>query len=383
MKKKIHVMGILLLVFFTLSSSAQSYSDKIRVIVNGKEIAGDARMIDSKVYLPVRSVSEALGAEVEWDGTGRTVSVVKQDNDGLIPEVLKAVSPCVVGVIGNLKEDSELSSNKYSEEIVHGTGVIIKPNGEILTNAHVVEDMDRIVVVLSDGSGYEAQLKCIDEDTDLALVKIDKAALPVAVLGKEEDIIIGKTVIAMGTPVSISLRNSASIGIISGINRGVGSPYRLIQTDAAINPGNSGGPLINLKGQVIGINSSKFEGVGVEGLGFSIPLNTIKYVLEQFEKSGKVKRPYLGADFEEDWAARVGLPTNSGLRINGFDKGSPAQNQGLKVDDIVLAVNDDKINTIVDFNEAMKKFSPGDNAVLKIKREGVIQSLSVKLDEKK
>jgi serine protease Do len=238
-----------------------------------------------------------------------------QGNDELVPGVLKSVSSCVVGIIGNQKEDSGYSASKYSEEIVHGTGVIIKSNGEILTNAHVVKSMDKIVVVLSDGSGYEATLKCIDEDTDLALIKINKSNLNTARFGKEEDIVIGRTVLAIGTPVSLSLRNSASIGIISGINRGIGSPYSLIQTDAAINPGNSGGPLVNLKGEVIGINSSKFAAPGIEGLGFSIPLNTINYVLKQFEINGKVKRPYLGANFEEDWAARVGLPTNSGLRI--------------------------------------------------------------------
>jgi len=282
MKKKIHVFGILLFILFMISTSVQGYQDKIKVLINGKEIGTEAKMIENKVYLPARAVSEALGANVEWDGKNRTVSVTMQGNDELVPGVLKSVSSCVVGIIGNQKEDSGYSASKYSEEIVHGTGVIIKSNGEILTNAHVVKSMDKIVVVLSDGSGYEATLKCIDEDTDLALIKINKSNLNTARFGKEEDIVIGRTVLAIGTPVSLSLRNSASIGIISGINRGIGSPYSLIQTDAAINPGNSGGPLVNLKGEVIGINSSKFAATGIEGLGFSIPLNTINYVLKQF-----------------------------------------------------------------------------------------------------
>jgi serine protease Do len=383
MNKKIHVIGALLFVVFTVSVSVQGYNEKIRIMVNGKEVNAEAKMIDNRVYLPVRTVSESLGAKVDWDGTNRTVSVSMQNDDELIPEVLKKVSPSVVGVIGNLKEDSEYSSGQYSEEIVHGTGVIIKPSGEILTNAHVVKDMDKIVVVLSDGNGYEAKLKCIDEETDLAVIKINKSGLSVATFGKEEDIIIGKTVLAIGTPVSISLRNSASIGIISGINRGISSSYRLIQTDAAINPGNSGGPLVNLKGNVIGINSTKFSGIGVEGLGFSIPLNTINYVLKQFDSFGMVRRPYLGANFEEDWAARVGLPSNSGLSIKGVDKNSPAQSKGLKSGDILFSINDDKVNTEVDFNEVMKKYFPGDSITVKIKRDGVMESLNIKLEEKK
>lgn len=383
MKKKMHVIGILLLVIMLVSSSVQGLVGKIKVVVNGKEVNAEARMIDNKVYIPARAVSESLGAKVDWNGESRTVSVSLKNNDELVPEVLKNVSPSVVGVIGNLKESSEYSSGKYSEDIVHGTGVIIKSTGEILTNAHVVKDMDKIVIVLSDGNGYEAKLKCIDEETDLAVVKISKTGLLAATFGKMEDIIIGKTVIAIGTPVSISLRNSASIGIISGINRGLDSPYRLIQTDAAINPGNSGGPLVNLKGNVIGINSNKFSGVGVEGLGFSIPVNTINYVLEQFDKYGRVRRAYLGADFEEDWAARVGLPSNNGLSIKDIDKISPAKEKGLKAGDILLAVNSDKVNTEVDFNEVMKKYFPGDSITLKIKRDGIIESINVKLDEKK
>ncbi len=383
MKKKMHVVVILLLVLILLSSSVQSSIGKIKVVVNGKEVNTEARMIDNKVYLPARTVSESLGATVDWDGKSKTVSVSLKNNDELIPEVLKNVSPSVVGVVGNLKETSEYKSGQYSEDIVHGTGVIIKSTGEILTNAHVVKDMDRIVIVLSDGNGYEAKLKCMDEETDLAVVKINKTGLLAATFGNEDDIVIGKTVIAIGTPVSISLRNSATIGIISGINRGVNSQYRLIQTDAAINPGNSGGPLVNLKGNVIGINSNKFSGIGVEGLGFSIPLNTIKYVLKQFDSYGKVRRAYLGANFEDDWAARVGLPSNNGLSIKDVDKNSPAKEKGLKAEDILLAVNSDKVNTEVDFNEVMKKYFPGDSVTLKIKREGIIESLTVKLDEKK
>jgi len=295
-------------------------------------------------------------------------------NDETVPQVIKAVSPCVVGIIGNRKNmgDSPYDS-KYSENVIHGTGVIIKSNGEILTNAHVVNEMDNIVVILADGSGYEAVLKCIDEESDLATVKIKKTGLPTAKLGSEKDIVIGKTVIAIGNPISISLRNSASIGIISGVNRGINSFYRLIQTDAAINPGNSGGPLVNLKGEVIGN--------GIEGMGFSIPINTVNYVIGQFDKSGRIIRPYTGAVFEEGWAAKIGLPSLDGIRIVAVEDDSPAKAAGLKDGDILYDINGIKINSIVDLNEEMKKYLPGISIKLKIEKDGNIQFVDIKLDE--
>jgi len=305
-------------------------------------------------------------------------------NDESIPKVIQAVSPCVVGVIGNHKAASYSSyNNKYSEDVIHGTGVIIKSNGEILTNAHVVNEMDKILVILADGSGYEATLKCIDEESDLATLKIKKTGLPTANLGSEKDVVIGKTVIAIGNPISLSLRNSASIGIISGIGRSINSSYRLLQTDAAINPGNSGGPLVNLKGEVIGINSSKFFGEGIEGIGFSIPIDTVSYVIGQFDKFGRVMRPSLGALFEEGWAAKLGLPSMEGIRVMSVDIGSSAEKADLRENDILYELNGVKINSIVDLNEALKKYLPGANIDLKIKRGDVLLSVKITLGELK
>lgn len=303
-------------------------------------------------------------------------------NDETVPRIIQEVSPCVVGIIGNHKDTGYSAYNsKYSEDVIHGTGVIIKSNGEILTNAHVVSEMDKILVILADGSGYEASLKCIDEESDLATVKIKKTGLPTAKLGSEKDIIIGKTIIAIGNPISISLRNSASIGIISGVGRSVNSSYRLLQTDAAINPGNSGGPLVNLKGEVIGINSSKFTGEGIEGIGFSIPVSTVNYIIGQFDKFGRVMRPYLGAVFEEGWAAKIGLPSMEGIQIMAVEAGSPAETAKLKEGDILYELNGAKVNSIVDLNEELKKYLPGASIDLKIKRGDAIQSIKIKLGE--
>lgn len=205
--------------------------------------------------------------------------------------------------------------------------------------------------------------------------------MPVAKLGSEADIIIGRTVIAIGNPLSLSLMNSASIGIISGVNRSADSPYCLIQTDAAINPGNSGGPLVNLKGEAIGINSSKYIGNGIEGMGFSIPVNTVKYIMDQFDRYGKVRRPYMGTVFEEGWAAKIGLPSQDGLRIVAIEDGSPAKNQGLMDGDVLYDINGVNINSLVDLNEEMKKYSPETKVKILIKRDGRPLTIEIKLAE--
>jgi len=303
-----------------------------------------------------------------------------------IAKVVAAVSPSVVAIIGTPKdkgsqydEDNVLS---YSS-VIFGTGIIYRANGYIMTNAHVVKDMDKIVVVLSNGKSYKAKVKAIDEEVDLASIKIDKGGLKVASFGDMSSITEGESVIAIGTPLSFSLRNSVTEGIISGLNRSDQSSYRLIQSDTAINSGNSGGPLMNLDGEVIGINSSKYRGVGIEGLSFSIPIDTVRYVIDQFEQYGKVKRPYLGVDFTEGVAARYGLPSDEGITISKVKDDSAAKKEGLLVDDVVTKVNKSKIRSITDYNEELKKYLPGDKVTLTIVRDDKEIQVEVVYEEKK
>lgn len=381
MKKTLIIIATVICSCLLLVNTVFGVQGKTNVSFNNSQINPDVKIINGKPYVEAVAFSNSVGLKAEWDSKGNALKVTGSSNDVVIPEVIKNVSQCVVGIIGTLKDKNARDAN-YTNDIVHGTGLIIKTNGEILTNAHVVQDMENIVVVLSDGNGYVAKLKCIDVDSDLAVIKIEKGNLTAAKFGSESDIVTGKTVIAIGTPISFSLRNSASTGVVSGVNRGMNSYYKLIQTDASINPGNSGGPLVNLQGNVIGINSSKFSGEGIEGLGFSIPVGTIKYILGQFEKYGYVKRPYLGASFEEEWAAKIGLPTNNGLTINSIDEGSPAQKSGLKTGDIVLKLGVNPVNTIIDYNELTKKNSPNSKVDLIIKRGGAIKTVSVTFGEK-
>lgn len=349
------------------------------VEVNGTQIDTDAVIIDDKTYVPLRGVFEAAGAEVSWNEETQTAGINISNSlsdDELIPSVIETVSPSVVGIIGRGKTESYYGSQ---EGIMSGSGVIIKTGGEILTNAHVVKNMNMILVVMNDGKGYEAQLKYIDDDTDLAVVKIKKIGLPVVKLANSEDIVVGKQVIAIGTPITFSLRNSATVGHISGLNRSVGDPYRLIQTDTAITHGNSGGALINMNGELVGITSSGYSGTNTN---FAVPVDTVKYVLNQFELYGKVRHISFGAEFQEDWLAELGVPSEAGLTIKGLEKSSPLAKASFKTGDVLVSVDDVAINSIVELNELMKNYLPGDTVKVGVKTNGEIKYADIVLDEK-
>ena len=349
------------------------------VEVNGTQIDTDAVIIDDKTYVPLRGVFEAAGAEVSWNEETQTSGINISNSlsdDELIPSVIESVSPSVVGIIGRGKTESYYGSQ---EGIMSGSGVIIKTGGEILTNAHVVKNMNTILVVMNDGKGYEAQLKYIDEDTDLAVVKIKKIGLPVVKFANSEDIVVGKQVIAIGTPITFSLRNSATVGHISGLNRSVGEPYRLVQTDTAITHGNSGGALINMNGELVGITSSGYSGTNTN---FAVPVDTVKYVLNQFELYGKVRHISFGAEFQEDWLAELGVPSEAGLTIKGLEKSSPLAKASFKTGDVLVSVDDVAINSIVELNELMKNYLPGDTVKVGVKTNGEIKYADIVLDEK-
>ena len=349
------------------------------VEVNGTQIDTDAVIIDDKTYVPLRGVFEAAGAEVSWNEETQTAGINISNSlsdDELIPSVIESVSPSVVGIIGRGKTESYYGSQ---EGIMSGSGVIIKTGGEILTNAHVVKNMNTILVVMNDGKGYEAQLKYIDDDTDLAVVKIKKIGLPVVKFANSEDIVVGKQVIAIGTPITFSLRNSATVGHISGLNRSVGDPYRLIQTDTAITHGNSGGALINMNGELVGITSSGYSGTNTN---FAVPVDTVKYVLNQFELYGKVRHISFGAEFQEDWLAELGVPSEAGLTIKGLEKSSPLAKASFKTGDVLVSVDDIAINRIVELNELMKNYLPGDTVKVGVKTNGEIKYADIVLDEK-
>lgn len=317
-----------------------------RVYVNGKRLNAEVIMKDGRTYIPLRAVSESMGAEVIWDPETECAYVNFTEDDA-IAKLVEDISPSVVAIIGNSNDSSALAA--FNNPTIHGSGVIYKSNGYIITNAHVVSNIKNLTVILNDGTLLPGTVIYFDEISDLAVVKVNKIGLKAIKMADFSDIASGKTAIAIGTPVSMSLRNTVTKGIIS--SSGVSLPdsyYRLIQTDTTINFGNSGGALINTKGELIGITSSKYAGVGIENLGFAIPIDTVQYVLSHFEAFGGVVRPDFGVQLEQSWEAKIGLPTTKGLTVKN------SQSEALQAGDVIFEVNGIKISSIVDWNEAIK-----------------------------
>lgn len=339
-----------------------------RVFVNGKRLDAEVIMKDDRIYVPLRAVNESLGAEVSWDGEAR-VAYVDFSEDDQIARLVEDISPCVVAIIGNYEgkntSTQQNNANQYNNPTVHGSGVIYKSNGYIITNAHVVEEIKNLTVILSDGTTLPGTVLYSDKKADLAVVKVNKIGLKAIKMAEFEDIASGKTAIAIGTPISMSLRNSVTKGIISSPAVSLyDSYYRLIQTDTTINPGNSGGALINTKGELIGITSSKYAGVGIENLAFAIPIDTVQYALAQFEAHGEIKRPDFGITLEQSWEAKMGLPTTKGLTV----KTSPSDT--ISQGDVIFEVNGIRVSGTVDWNEAIKSTYDGTALKIKCKKGG-------------
>ncbi|WP_339310987.1 trypsin-like peptidase domain-containing protein [Paenibacillus sp. FSL k6-2145] len=340
--------------------------------------AMQAKVVDGQVYVNTKDLLKAVGGSGQYDAKSGTYTYKGSE---AIPKVIEKVSPSVVGIIGKSTEvqDGATSDDRYN--LAHGTGVIIRSNGWIVTNAHVVDGLTNPVVVTTDGNTYKITKTYSDALSDLALIKINAKSLKPASFAKASQTTVGETVIALGTPISFSLRNSATVGVISGLNRGVEATYRLIQTDTAINPGNSGGPLVNLKGEVVGINSMKFSAVGVESLGFSIPVDTVQYIIDQFFKYGKIKRASLGLQLEESWSAIVGLPTDDPLTITGV-LSPEAKKAKIKEGDVLYSVAGTRVSSVVDINELLKKYLPGQKVKLLMQSDGDIVTRTLMLADR-
>ncbi len=367
-RKRILLAGLAIVVMLTTASVV------VAAGTDGNKVALDAKVINGEVYVKASSLVAEIGGTGAYDA--KTKKYAYSPNSA-VPDVIKKVSPSVVAIIG--KPDDEYADNRFS--LAHGTGVIVKKDGWIVTNAHVVKDMKQIVVVTADGKEYAGTSKQIDEKSDLALVKINKTGLKPAVFAPSPlKLEVGETAIAIGTPVSFSLRNTATVGIISGMNRSVSSDYNLIQTDAAINPGNSGGPLINLKGEVIGINSMKFVDVDIDSIGFAIPADTVQYVLNHFYKYGKVKRASLGLGLEESWSAVVGLPSEEPMTVVSVPSAN-ATKAGFKVGDQIFAVNDKEVYSQVELTELLKAHLPGDTVRVTVLSDGDLVTYKLVLSE--
>jgi len=261
-----------------------------------------------------------------------------------------------------------------------GSGFIISGDGYIVTNNHVIENATSISVLLHDGTNYPAVLAGRDPDSDLAVLKIDANDLSYLTWGNSGALLVGEQVAAIGNPLG-EFANSMTVGYISALDREInidGTPRNMLQTDAAVNSGNSGGPLLNLKGQVIGIVTAKSSGMNVEGLGFAIPSNTATRIVEQLITDGYIKgRAVLGVMIsmkQED-------DDKTSVYVESVNDGSAAEKAGLEAGDMILSANGADVSTIGGLKDIINALSPGDRLTLKIQRGNDEMSLTAILDE--
>ncbi|MBI4850790.1 MAG: DegQ family serine endoprotease [Acidobacteria bacterium] len=268
----------------------------------------------------------------------------------------------------------------------NGSGVLVTQDGYILTNNHVVGKADSIEVKLVDGTKLKGKVIGKDELTDLAVVKIDTNNLPYASLGDSDGMEQGDWVVAIGSP--FGLEQTITAGIVSAKGRYVGSTYNeFIQTDASINPGNSGGPLVNMKGQVIGINTMIFsESGGNQGIGFAIPSNLVRNVYEQIVKNGKVTRGYLGVTITEvtpEKAKGLGLNTTEGALVNDVQPNTPAAKAGIQSGDLIISFDGTSVKNQHELTNTVARTAVGKKVEVKFIRDGKTQSAIVETAERK
>ncbi|NML59780.1 Do family serine endopeptidase [Massilia sp. RP-1-19] len=264
-----------------------------------------------------------------------------------------------------------------------GSGFIISNDGLVLTNAHVVEGADEVLVTLTDRREFKAKVLGADKRSDVAVLKVDATRLPSLVVGDSGKIRVGEWVIAIGSP--FNLENSVTAGIISAKARDTGDYLPLIQSDVAVNPGNSGGPLINMRGEVIGINSqiATLSG-GYNGISFAVPIDEAMRVADQLRKSGKVTRGRMGvqiAEVSKEVAESLGLGKARGVEVSLVEQGGPADKAGIKVGDIIMRYNGQQIERSADLPRLVGASQIGSRAVVTVWRKGQQQDIAVNIAE--
>lgn len=300
--------------------------------------------------------------------------------------VAEAVGPAVVGVVNKVLVRDALG--RAVQEQGTGSGVIFDSSGLILTNNHVVANAAELVVSLADGRKIRAVLVGTDELSDLAVIKVEADNLKAAPFGDSDRVRVGDLAIAIGNPLGLDFERTVTVGIISGVNRLVQvseeSSLQLIQTDATINPGNSGGPLVNAAGEVVGINTIKFRdaGRGIEGMGFAIPINSVRAVIDDLVKHGRVvNRPFLGiyGATREEAAGYYGVNIPRGLLLVRVVDGSPATQAGLRVGDNLLSIDGRAINTRADLRGILLTKKPNDKITVQYLRGNRESTASIAL----
>lgn len=386
-------------------------SGLIGVIVGALVVA----LLFPNIFGKTNSDSSAVDSNSVANTSTSTAKTTKTVSLKVTTDITKAVEKTEKAVVGvsNIQKQSiwsddmfgqdSKSSSSSSQEAGSGSGIIYKKAGDkayVVTNYHVIEGANALEVTLSNGKKLSAKLVGGDKYTDLAVLQIDGSNVTtVAQFGDSDALKLGESVIAIGNPLGEEFAGSVTEGIVSGLNRTVPVDIdedgtedwqeEVIQTDAAINPGNSGGALINISGQVVGINSMKISNESVEGIGFSIPINSAKPVIHQLETKGKITRPAMGVGIVNvsDISAyqqqeTLKLPTNvtTGVVIGSIENGSPADKAGLKEFDVIYKLDDQKINNTVELRKYLYEHKqPGDKVKVSVYRNGQPKTFTLTL----
>ena len=360
--------------------------------------------IRSKIFNTTQSIQQNNSNDTTAKPNGYVSQIDLNNYSDTSVYAANKILPSIVGIEIEYTVNNSLlemfGRSSTSTATASGSGIIISEDGYILTNNHVVANSSEnsnsyyqvseatklTVTLFNDETKYEAKIVGKDEQTDLAVIKIEKTGLSKAEFADSDSIKVGEFAMAVGNP--IGMQSSVTCGIVSAVNREVtdsdGKKYTLIQTDAAINSGNSGGALVNHEGKVIGINTLKVAGTGIEGMGFAIPINSTTDVTSQLIEFSKVRRPYIGItgiDLTEALAKNYNLPLSDGVYIKSVEDFSSAEKAGLKSGDIIFEADGTKITKMDDLNKIKNSHKIGDEMKIKVNRDGQEKEFTIKLGE--
>ncbi len=336
-------------------------------------------------------VHDNFGAKNVYSGTQQLqtpdgkASTLSEARNTAVVQAVKKVSPAVVGITTKVYNRDIFNRKVLVGEGV-GSGIIFDKDGYIATNNHVVGNNKTVIVSLADGRTADGTVVGTDARTDLAVVKINLSDIAVADFGDSDSLQVGEPAIAIGNPLGLEFQGTVTAGVISSLNRtiaGEGQSMELIQTDAAINPGNSGGALVDADGEVIGINSAKISKEGVEGLGFAIPINTARPILEDLIKNGRVVRPYLGLyGLDKKMAARFGMDFDGGgVYVYRIVVGGPLDGSGIRHGDILTKIDDKVIEDYLSLQKIVESYRVGDTVTITYIRDGSEHTAKIMLQE--
>jgi serine protease Do len=385
-----HRFGVTFAILFVvITFLLGSIGGVMGIVVLANSTSPAATKIKSKLGLSSNSLSIPVH---------QTITLTE---DSAVIDAAKKVSPAVVSITGSAQL-TDFFGRSYNQDVSGGTGFILTSDGYIITNKHVVNAPGvTYKVVLNDGRVFDAQIKAMDSYSDFAVLKIDATGLSTVELGSSDDLKIGQSVLAIGNALG-EFGNSVTLGVVSAKGRSLtasdgGSLMSqetltdLIQTDAAINPGNSGGPLVNMLGQVVGINTAIASTTGGSvGIGFAIPINDVSSLIDSVRKTGQIIRPYIGVRYQvvnTTMQQLNKLPVNYGAFVTSGSNpaqpavipGSPADKAGIKAGDILLELNGERITEDNPLPKLLMKYQPGNTVTLKLNRDNKEMTVSVTL----